>query len=335
MERKLIALFILLWSCILFVSCSSNKYNLSQVPHTYSIDASDDSTAESNEETEHSVSSLQNIITSAVTLIASEKNETVNKYGNLEPYLKYNWVNCNGNLINSKSDKMNGPFFYISMVDLNLDNIPEVIISQKYSDRTIQINDIFSINNNEVTYQMSFYGELGDNIDVLEDSLTKKLYFVCNCNVFQNQTTTKTLILCGYNSDFTSFSCNPQISVNEKDNLIVYRQYKQHNEEANCMDFFSVWDFGENDEITNVLTEHQYEAEYQKIFEGLISLSNSYVYKTNKLIYNLFDDEDMCSSNEEVTAEIEKILNDYILMECYEEPKAEPYESHEINSTDY
>ena len=335
MERRLITLFILSSLCVLFASCSLNENNLPQEISTNRVDTSADYIAESNEETEHSDSSLQSVFTSADTMTTSEKNDNINKYGELEPYLKYDWVNSNGKLVNCESGKMNGPFFYISIVNLNLDNIPEVIISQKYSNRTIQMNDIFSINNNEVTYMASFYGGFGDNIEVLEDSLTKKLYFVCDSNVFQNQTTSKTLILCSYNSDFTSFCCNPQLSVNEKNDVTVYRQYKHYQDEINCIETFSVWDFGEKNEITNLITENQYETEYQKIFERLTSVSNSSVYKTDKLIYNLFDDEDMCSSDEEVTTEIKKILNDYLLMECYEEPEVELYESHEINNTDY
>ena len=84
---------------------------------------------------------------------------------------------------------------------------------------------------------------------------------------------------------------------------------------VNCTDFFSVWDFGENEEITNVITEDHYNVEYQNIFENLTLVCELQAFKTNDLIYDLFDDDEIYSSNEEVTIEMEKIINEYFFYE--------------------
>lgn len=313
--RKLIIQIIIFLSCVFLVSCSKNVDKPFKTILTDSTDINTDCGYEKNAEFDYSDSALSELVTSAETVIAGKKVEDRDKYGQLEMYLKYNWVNSNGFLISSESDKMNGPFFYMTIADLNLDNTPDIIVSQKYSNRTVQINDIYSINNGEVTYKASFYGSFNDNITIFKDEITQMLYFVCNSEVFQNQTMTNTLLLCSYNIDFSHFSCNPQLSQSKKEQTIIYRQYTQRKEMVNCTDFFSVWDFGENEEITNVITEDHYNVEYQNIFENLTLVCELQAFKTNDLIYDLFDDDEIYSSNEEVTIEMEKIINEYFFYE--------------------
>lgn len=259
-------------------------------------------------------SETSNFVTEILDLSVTTQLDDVS-YANVwvEPYLKYDWVNSSGRLIGTESYEMNGPCFFITIADLNLDNVPEAILSQKYSNRTVQINDVYGIENDKVVYKASFYGAFENSISIYEDKSTHRKFFMCYSNVFQSQTTTKSLILCSYTDDFSEFYCVPQLSINEMDKTIIYRQFVEKNEFFNCIDYLSVWDFGENEGITQTITEEQYVIENQNILYELIKVKESSVIKTDELVFNLCEDgEEWYSDSEKVLFEIKKVLNGYL-----------------------
>lgn len=220
------------------------------------------------------------------------------------PFLEYDWVNSEGLFFKSESIEINGPFFTINIVDLNYDNIPEVILSQKFSNRTAQINDIFVLEKAEITYKASFYGDFGECVSLYTDNKTGKIYFTTTNIIYQNQTETETISLCEYDDKFETFSCKPVISMNKKEDITIFRMYCDE-----CI--LSVWSWGENENITKEITEYEYNLKKENMYDSLIIAKKSKVFESKKLVYNTFEDteEPLYSSKSEVYDELLALLS--------------------------
>ncbi len=245
------------------------------------------------------------VTTSATELVSGINADIKNEFA---PYFEYDWVNSSGNFFNRQSTEMNGPFFTMMAVDLNCDNSPEIILSQKYSDRTAQINDIFTSENNEIEYKASFYGDLGESIKLYEDRQTGKKYFPTINSVYQNQTQTETVSLCVFSDNFEDFTCVPKLSESTADDKTVFRIYKEE-----CL-LSSVWLWSENEELTEEINESAYNLETENLYNNLSLVKECRAFKSERLVFNRFEDTDepLYSSKEDVDRELVSILGSFV-----------------------
>lgn len=237
----------------------------------------------------------------------------------LDIILDYDWMNADGQLISKENEDMNGPFISITLSDLNSDEIPEVILSQTYTSRTVQINDVYSIINNSMTYVGSFFGGIKDN-KIFFNKESGKFLFYGEADTFQNMTDTNTVFVCSYNEDLSDFNCFPLASVNLKDDIKEYREYAAFSFDQNCVYDFSCWSFGANEmfySATKAVTAEAYE---KLMFEFKAALEEMYTLKmatSEKLVFNRFENtdydgsENWASSKEETENELKRIYDEY------------------------
>ena len=207
--------------------------------------------------------------------------------------LEYDWVRSDGLMISSVSvsEYMSGPLFKISLCDLNLDGTPEVILSQKYSSRVPQVNDIYVIRDGGISYLCSFYGTADGQLSVYTDKNTGQRAFVCTDTVYMNSVESQTTILCRYSDDFTGFECVPLCS-SHRDDVRSETRYRS--------EYDTGW-IGFENENSPLLTADEYNAVIERFTEPLELLESvRFTTSSNAVHYKEGFDESWCTSEKEL-----------------------------------
>lgn len=219
-------------------------------------------------------------------------------------YLEYDWIHSDGTMISSESEYMTGPQFTISFSDLNFDGLPEVILSQKYSNRTLHINDVYSIRNGNVENVFSFVGTLESPLVVYEDNSGSKT-FICENTVYQNSVESRTTIRCSYSDDFKINNWTPLFSVHT-DNI---------NNETRFRDETDTDWFGDENKNSKLLTEEQYNNALRDLMSSLFFLGNAEIQTGPSVVhYNETIGENLCTSQKELAEILYKLYLDYNLI---------------------
>lgn len=211
--------------------------------------------------------------------------------------LEYDWVHSEGEMISSDSEIMTGPLFTVSFSDLNSDGTPEVILSQKYSNRYPQVNDIYVIRDDGISYQCSFSGTVDEQFPIYINRETGEKIFVCKNTVYQNSVESQTTICCTYSDDFTKLEYVPLCSSHRDDVMSVSRFRTD-----------PVWDCDE-DENAKLITEDEYNKILEDFMEQLELLDNVRFQTSTKLVHSR---SGFSSSDEEVKDALNDLYSRYV-----------------------
>ena len=216
--------------------------------------------------------------------------------------LGYDWVRSDGLMISSVSEYMDGPLFKMSFCDLNLDGTPEVILSQKYSSRVPQVNDIYIIRDSGISYQCSFDGTADGQLFVYADKNTGQKAFVCTDTVYMNSVESQTTILCRYSDDFTGFECVPLCS-SHRDDVRSETRYRSECDTG--------W-IGFENENSPLLTADEYNGIIEDFMEPLEFLESVlFTTSANAVHYRERLDESLCTSEKELKELLNRLYSDY------------------------
>ena len=211
--------------------------------------------------------------------------------------LEYDWVHSEGQEISSESEIMTGPLFTVSFSDLNSDGTPEVILSQKYSNRLPQVNDIYVILDDGISYQCSFSGTVDEQFPIYINRETGEKIFVCKNTVYQNSVESQTTIYCTYFDDFTKFECVPLCSSHRDDVMSVSRFRTD-----------SAW-YCDEDKNAKLITEDEYNKILEDFMEQLELLDNVRFQTSTKLVH---DRSGFGSSDKEVKDALNDLYSRYV-----------------------
>lgn len=211
--------------------------------------------------------------------------------------LEYDWVHSEGQEISSESEIMTGPLFTVSFSDLNSDGTPEVILSQKYSNRLPQVNDIYVIRDDGISYQCSFSGTVDEQFPIYINRETGEKIFVCKNTVYQNSVESQTTIYCTYFDDFTKFECVPLCSSHRDDVMSVSRFRTD-----------SAW-YCDEDENAKLITEDEYNKILEDFMEQLELWDNVRFQTSTKLVH---DRSGFGSSDKEVKDALNDLYSRYV-----------------------